>query len=102
VRWRRRRLPESRWFYRAVVLAGPGSLVALIAGWVTTEVGRQPWVVYGVMRTSQAVTGADGIPVGYATLAVVYAAVGAGLVWILRRLAAAPLDHGAEPEQATA
>jgi cytochrome bd ubiquinol oxidase subunit I len=102
VRWRRRRLPESRWFYRAVVLAGPGSLVALIAGWVTTEVGRQPWVVYGVMRTSQAVTGADGIPVGYATLAVVYAAVGAGLVWILRRLAAAPLDHGPEPEQATA
>jgi cytochrome bd ubiquinol oxidase subunit I len=102
VRWRRRRLPESRWFYRAVVLAGPGSLVALIAGWVTTEVGRQPWVVYGVMRTSQAVTGADGIPVGYATLAVVYAAVGAGLVWILRRLAAAPLDHGPEPEHATA
>ena len=47
-------------------------VVALIAGWVTTEVGRQPWVVYRVMRTSQAVTGADGIPVGYATLAAVY------------------------------
>jgi cytochrome bd ubiquinol oxidase subunit I len=102
VRWRRRRLPESPWFYRAVVLAGPASLVALVAGWVTTEVGRQPWVVYGVMRTSQAVTGADGIPVGYATLAAVYAGVAVGLVWILRRLAAAPLDHGAEPEHATA
>ena len=70
---RRRRLPESKWFYRAVVVAGPLSVVALLAGWVTTEVGRQPWVVYGVMRTEEAVTGADGIPVGYATLALVYA-----------------------------
>jgi cytochrome bd ubiquinol oxidase subunit I len=99
---RHHRLPRNVWFWRVIVIAGPLSLVALISGWVVTEVGRQPWVVYGVMRTSQAVTGADGIPVGYATLAVVYAAVGAGLVWILRRLAAAPLDHGPEPEQATA
>src|SRR6266511_1784950 len=58
VRLRRKRLPESRWFYRALVAAGPLSLVALIAGWVTTEVGRQPWVVYRVMRTSQACFGA--------------------------------------------
>jgi cytochrome bd ubiquinol oxidase subunit I len=91
-RWRRGRLPESPWFYRAVMAAGPLSLVALIAGWVTTEVGRQPWVVYGYMRTSQAVTGAGGIPVGYATLATVYAAVAVGVVWILTRLARAPLD----------
>src|SRR5204863_319428 len=69
VRWRRKRLPESRWFYGALVLAGPLSVVALICGWVTTEVGRQPWVVYRVMRTSQAVTGAGGIPVGYPTRA---------------------------------
>jgi len=92
VRIRRRRLPESRWFYRAVVLAGPLSLVALIAGWVTTEVGRQPWVVYGVMRTTDAVTGAQGIPVGYATLAVTYLAVACGVIWVLRRLARAPLE----------
>jgi cytochrome bd ubiquinol oxidase subunit I len=91
VRWRRGRLPESPWFYRAVVVAGPASVVALIAGWVTTEVGRQPWVVYGVMRTSDAVTGAGGIPVGYATLAAVYAGVAGAVVWILRRLAARPL-----------
>jgi cytochrome bd ubiquinol oxidase subunit I len=91
-RWRRGRMPESPWFYRAVVAAGPVSLVALIAGWVTTEVGRQPWVVYRVMRTSEAVTGAGGVPVGYATLVVVYLAVGAGVYWILRRLARAPLD----------
>jgi cytochrome d ubiquinol oxidase subunit I len=91
VRIRRRRLPQSPWFYRAVVLAGPGSVVALIAGWVTTEVGRQPWVVYRVMRTSQAVTGAGGIPVGYAVLALVYVAVAAAVVWILRRLARIPV-----------
>lgn len=95
VRVRKRRLPESRWFWRAAIIAGPLSIVALIAGWVTTEVGRQPWVVYGVMRTEDAVTGAGGIPVGYATLALVYAGVLAAVVWILRRLAARPLEEDA-------
>ena len=89
----KRRFPESIWFWRAVVAAGPLSLVALIAGWVTTEVGRQPWVVYGLMRTEEAVTGAGGIPVGYATLTVVYVALIAGTIWILRRLARTPLEH---------
>jgi len=89
-RLRRRRLPESTWFYRALVVAAPLSVVALIAGWVTTEVGRQPWVVYRVMRTSAAVTGASGIPVGYATLAIVYAALAAGVAWVLLRLQRAP------------
>lgn len=91
IAFRRRRLPSSIWFYRALALAGPASLVALIAGWVTTEVGRQPWVVYQDMLTSEAVTGAGGIPVGYATLALVYLAVAVGVFWILRRLARAPL-----------
>jgi cytochrome bd ubiquinol oxidase subunit I len=91
VRIRRRRLPRSTWFYRAVVLAGPASVAALIAGWVTTEVGRQPWVVYRVMLTKQAVTGASGLPVGYGTLVVVYIGVAAAVAWILRRLSQAPL-----------
>jgi cytochrome d ubiquinol oxidase subunit I len=91
VRVRRRALPEWRWFYYALAAAGPLSVVALICGWIVTEVGRQPWVVYRVMPTSQAVTDAGGIPVGYATLWIVYLAVGAGVVWILRRLARAPL-----------
>ncbi|HEY3069835.1 MAG TPA: cytochrome ubiquinol oxidase subunit I [Gaiellaceae bacterium] len=93
VRLRRKRLPESRWFYRALVAAGPLSLVALIAGWVTTEVGRQPWVVYRVMRTSQAVTGAGGIPVGYGALALVYLGLALAIAWILVRLARAPLSE---------
>jgi cytochrome d ubiquinol oxidase subunit I len=89
VTWlRRRRLPRSPWFFRAVVAAGPLSLVALIAGWITTEVGRQPWIVYEVMRTEQAVTAADGLEVGYAALVVVYLTLGAGVLWMLRRLAA--------------
>jgi cytochrome bd ubiquinol oxidase subunit I len=90
-RFRRKRLPESLWFYRALVVAGPLSVVALIAGWVTTEVGRQPWVVYLVMRTSEAVTGADVIPVGYATLALVYLALAAGVAWVLLRLSRTPV-----------
>ncbi len=93
--FRRRRLPGSRWFYLALVAAGPAALVALICGWITTEVGRQPWVVYRVMRTSEAVTGAGGIPVGYATLALVYAALLVATVWVLRRLARAPLEPAA-------
>ncbi len=94
---RRRRLPRSPWFYRAVVAAGPLSVVALIAGWVTTEVGRQPWVVYGHMRTEEAITGADGIPVGYASLVLVYAGLIAAVAWILRRLARAPVEVAAGP-----
>jgi len=90
LRWRR--LPRSVWFYRALVAAGPLALVALIAGWITTEVGRQPWIVYGVMRTEDAVTGAGGIPVGYATLALVYAGLAAAVAWILRRLSRVPLE----------
>jgi cytochrome d ubiquinol oxidase subunit I len=95
---RRRRLPVSRWFYRAVVAAGPLSAVALIAGWVTTETGRQPWVVYKVMPTADAVTGAPGIPVGYAALTVTYLAVACGVTWVLRRLARVPLEAAAHPE----
>jgi cytochrome bd ubiquinol oxidase subunit I len=92
VRVRRKRLPESVWFYRALVVAGPLSVVALLSGWTVTEVGRQPWVVYRTMTTAAAVTGARGIPVGYAALAVSYVAVAVGLTWVLRRLSRSPLD----------
>jgi cytochrome d ubiquinol oxidase subunit I len=92
---RRRGYPTSPWFFRAVVAAGPLAVVALLAGWVTTEVGRQPWVVYKVMRTEEAVTGASGIPVGYAALVVVYTALIGVTAWMLRRISCAPL----EPEE---
>ncbi|WP_211189458.1 cytochrome ubiquinol oxidase subunit I [Actinomycetospora sp. TBRC 11914] len=95
---RHRRLPTSRWWTRAVVVAGPASVVALLCGWVVTEVGRQPWTVYEVMRTPQAVTAAPGIPVGYAVLGAVYAGVGVAVVWVLRRLAAMPLPEEVRDE----
>ena len=88
--WRRRRLPRSRLFHLAVMLAGPLSLVALISGWIATEVGRQPWIVYEVMRTSDAVTASDGLEVGFAVLVAVYVGVAAALAWLLRRLTARP------------
>jgi cytochrome d ubiquinol oxidase subunit I len=94
---RQRRLPRSHWFYRAVVAAGPLSVIALIAGWVTTEVGRQPWIVYGHMRTEEAITGTEGIPVGYASLVLVYVGLIAAVAWILRRLARAPVEVATGP-----
>jgi cytochrome d ubiquinol oxidase subunit I len=90
--WRRRRVPRSAWFARLVVAAGPLAVVGLIAGWVTTEVGRQPWVVYEVMRTEDAVTGASGIPIGFAALSIVYLALGAIAYVMLRRLARTPFE----------
>jgi cytochrome bd ubiquinol oxidase subunit I len=97
VRVRHKRLPRSEWFYRALAAAGPLSIVALICGWVTTEVGSQPWVVYGMMRTSQAVTGASGVPIGYTMLALVYLGLIVATAWVLRRLAAVPLRLPATP-----
>jgi cytochrome d ubiquinol oxidase subunit I len=75
-----------------VIAAGPLSLVALWAGWITTEVGRQPWIVYGVMRVSQAVTGAHGIPFGDGVLVFVYIALAGAVAWLLRRLSRVPLE----------
>jgi cytochrome d ubiquinol oxidase subunit I len=91
VTWlRRRRLPRSRWFYRAVMAAGPLAFVALISGWIVTEVGRQPWIVYGYMRTTQAVTSVDYLEIGYVFLVVVYIGLAAAVYWLLRRLTRRP------------
>ncbi len=90
--FRKQRLPGSAWFYRAVIACAPLAFICLICGWIATEVGRQPWVVYEVMRTEQAVTGADGIPVGYATLALTYACLAAIAFVMLRRIARHPIE----------
>jgi cytochrome bd ubiquinol oxidase subunit I len=97
---RKRRLPRSPWFYRAVVAAGPLALVALISGWITTEVGRQPWVVYQVMRTEEAVTAADGLEVGLIFLVLVYIGLATAVVWLLRRLSRRPpeVEVGGAPD----
>ncbi|HZP94901.1 MAG TPA: cytochrome ubiquinol oxidase subunit I [Candidatus Limnocylindria bacterium] len=89
--WRRRAIPTSRLFLAACVAAGPAAVVALEAGWIVTEVGRQPWIVYQVMRVEEAVTAAPGIRYGFYALIVLYAALTVAAVFVLGRLAAVPL-----------
>ncbi len=103
---RRRDLPQSRWFYRGAALAGVGAYAAVEAGWVTTEVGRQPWIVYDAMRVADAVTSA---PAAYvwtmlSVLIVVYAIIAIVFVTVVLKLVAKwrrdDLDEVAErPEE---
>jgi cytochrome d ubiquinol oxidase subunit I len=89
--WRRRALPRSRWFYRAAFAAGFATPVAVEAGWVTTEVGRQPWIVWDVMRVADAVTRAPNIRFGYYAMLVFYPVLTVATVYVLRRVARRPL-----------
>src|SRR5829696_4326650 len=84
--WRRRDIPSTPWFLRAVAVSGVAAVVALECGWIVTEVGRQPWVVYGVMRTEDAVTGASGVWVTFAATLALYTALGVATVLILRTM----------------
>jgi cytochrome d ubiquinol oxidase subunit I len=85
--WRRHHdLPDGRWFLRAVVASGVVAVVALEAGWTTTEVGRQPWIVYGYMRTAEAVNPASGLMWGFVLVSVTYALLTVATVATLRWL----------------
>jgi cytochrome d ubiquinol oxidase subunit I len=85
--WRRRQPPEGKWFLIAAALCGPAAVLALESGWTTTEVGRQPWVVYGSLRTIDAVNPAPGLTAGLVTVLIVYSGLTAATVFVLRRLA---------------
>ncbi|MCU1532707.1 MAG: cytochrome ubiquinol oxidase subunit [Arthrobacter sp.] len=88
IAWKRHKaLPRSPWFLRAASGSGILAVLALEAGWVVTEVGRQPWIVYGVMRTSEAVNPAPGLLYGFLLVAVVYALLTVATIYVLRRLA---------------
>jgi cytochrome d ubiquinol oxidase subunit I len=89
--WRRRDLPRSPWFLRFSALSGVAAVVALEAGWVTTVVGRQPWIVYGYLRTADAVSAAPGLRLGLYALIVVYTVLTAATIYVLRLVARAPL-----------
>ncbi|HZF94957.1 MAG TPA: cytochrome ubiquinol oxidase subunit I [Allosphingosinicella sp.] len=89
----RKGLYDWTWFHRFALLMGPSGFVAVIAGWVTTEVGRQPWVIYGLLRTRDAVSpiAAPGVTGSLAAFAIVYFAVfSAGILYILRLMRAPP------------
>jgi len=92
-RWRGS-LYRSRALLRATLWLGPAGVVAMLAGWITTEVGRQPWVVYGVMRTADGVSlhSAAQLAASLAAFVLVYFVVfGAGIVYLLRILAHGPV-----------
>ncbi|MFI5908728.1 cytochrome ubiquinol oxidase subunit I [Dactylosporangium sp. NPDC051541] len=85
--WRKRGWLTNTWFLRAAALCGPAAVLALEAGWTTTETGRQPWVVYGVLRTHDAVNTAPGLRTGLYVLLLVYCLLTVATVYVLRRLA---------------
>jgi cytochrome d ubiquinol oxidase subunit I len=96
----RRRLFEWTLLHRAAVAMGPAGFVAVIAGWVTTEVGRQPFTVYGLMRTAQSASPLDASALAVslaAFVAVYFFAFGAGTYYILRLMAKPPQPHEPVP-----
>lgn len=107
MRWRRRDLLGLRWFLRAAVVAGPLAVLALECGWIATEVGRQPWTVWQVLRTEDAASTSTGLWWSYTGVLLVYLGMTAGAVVVLRSMTrrwragsetiAAPYGPGASP-----
>jgi cytochrome d ubiquinol oxidase subunit I len=83
----RRRMPEGTWFLRAASLAGIAAVLAMEAGWVVTEVGRQPWIVFDYFKVEQAATTNDGVWATFIVIAALYLGVAVTLVLILRAMA---------------
>lgn len=84
--WKRRDIPKTPWFLRIVAISGAAAILALWCGWIVTEVGRQPWIVQGYMRTSEAVTEAGGIWFTFALVLLLYATIGTIAVLVLRSM----------------
>jgi cytochrome d ubiquinol oxidase subunit I len=100
--WRRRRIPATDWFLRAVAVSGVAAIVAMEAGWITTEAGRQPFIVYGLLETVDAVSPAPGLYLGFYAVVAIYVVLTALTVTVLGRLArshttAAPQEPEPEP-----
>jgi cytochrome d ubiquinol oxidase subunit I len=92
---------ESKWFLRALVAAAPLGFIAIETGWTVTEVGRQPWIIYGVMRTSEAVTPMPGLIVPFITFTLLYIFLAVITVFLLlRQVAASPRDPEPHPQEA--
>ncbi|GAA4130317.1 cytochrome ubiquinol oxidase subunit I [Actinomadura keratinilytica] len=101
--WLRRRaggaradLPWRPWFLRLAAASGVAASVAMLAGWTTTEVGRQPWIVYGVMRTEEAVNPSPGLRYGLYVVLAVYTVLAAATISVLRRMRRRPEPAAAD------
>jgi cytochrome d ubiquinol oxidase subunit I len=95
--WARGELDRSRWFHKLCEIASPLGFVAVIAGWVTTEVGRQPWTVYGLLRTKDSVTPSltgSGVLASLIVYIVAYVVIfGIGGFFMVRFLRVGPIDQ---------
>jgi len=96
---RRSDLSGHRWLLRALVVAAPMGFICTEAGWVVTEVGRQPWVIHGVLRTADAVTPMPGLVVPFATFTLLYCFLGLVVAWLLHQLVikSPPTSEAATP-----
>jgi cytochrome bd ubiquinol oxidase subunit I len=95
----RQRLFRSKLFLRFAVMMGPSGLIAILAGWYTTEIGRQPWVVYGVMRTKDAVSNHSALALSTTLIVIIvmyFAVFGTGVSYMLKLVAKGPQEHGPE------
>jgi cytochrome d ubiquinol oxidase subunit I len=86
----RGRVFDSRWFLRLLIVATPLGFIAIEAGWVVTELGRQPWIIQGVMKTSEAVTPMPGLQWSLAVFTLIYGALAAIVASLVRRLIVGP------------
>jgi cytochrome d ubiquinol oxidase subunit I len=80
----RRRMPASRWFLRAAACAGVLAVLSMEAGWIVTEVGRQPWIVYNHMKVEDGATENTGVWISFVAVVVIYVALAATTILVLR------------------
>jgi cytochrome d ubiquinol oxidase subunit I len=80
----RRRMPASRWFLRAAAASGVLAVICMEAGWIVAEVGRQPWIVYGLMKVEDAATANTGVWISFIAIVVLYLALGTTTILVLR------------------
>jgi cytochrome bd ubiquinol oxidase subunit I len=99
--WRRRDIPGTPWFLRVVAVSGAAAILSLWCGWIVTEVGRQPWIVWHEMRTSEAVTPAHGIWFTFGLVLLLYAALGTIAILVLRSMSRRWREGGAAVEPGT-
>jgi cytochrome d ubiquinol oxidase subunit I len=83
--WRKKKLPDSKWLLWSIILVSPLGFVGIEAGWVVTEMGRQPWIVYGVWKTAETVTPMEGLAVPFTIFMLVYVLLSVAVVYLLRR-----------------
>jgi cytochrome d ubiquinol oxidase subunit I len=100
--WRKKHaVPNNRWLNLGIVISGFLSFVALELGWMVTEMGRQPWVIVGVLRTKDAVTTAPLLNISFLIFTLIYLLLAVGLIYLLLKVVPAPLRDGSESKPET-